>query len=70
MPRNAAGHEAYVQGKIVKREMPQEEARHYAHDAGQSEEQIAKIVGPQPTYEIVATGVAIAGADTLDPPVQ
>lgn len=70
VPRNAAGHTAYVQGRIVKREMPQEEARHYAHDAGKSDDEIAKIVGPQPTYEIVATGVAIAGADTLDAPVQ
>ena len=70
VPRNAAGHDALVYGVLNREDIPESMARHYAEDAGQSPEDIAKIVGPQPAVTMVATGVAISDATKLDAPVR
>jgi len=70
VPRNAAGREAVLVGTLKKTEIPEDWARHYAEDGGASPEEIAAIVGPQKTFELMATAVLIEGKATLDPPVQ
>lgn len=47
MPMESVGRPAVVEGELVIRELTQDEARHYAEDAGKSPAEIAKIVGPQ-----------------------
>jgi hypothetical protein len=52
IPENAAGKPVVVQGQVVVEEMSQEQARHYAEDAGKSAEEVAAIVGPQKTIRV------------------
>lgn len=56
VPRNADGSRAIVEGTLVSREMPVEEAKHYAQDEGKLGDEIT---APQKTYEITATSVEI-----------
>lgn len=59
MPKNIAGMEVIVNGKAFVNEMPVEELRHYAEDAGKSTEEIAAITEPKRTYSFEADGVLI-----------
>ena len=70
VPRNAAGHTAYARGVLKRDTIPEDLARHYAEDQGKSKEEIARIAGPQPVVTMLASGVLISDASTLDPPVQ
>lgn len=70
LPRNCDGHTAYAKGSLHRESIPEDVARHYAEDQGKSEEEIARIVGPQPSVTMLATGVMISDAATLEPPVQ
>ncbi|MEC4117171.1 DUF4920 domain-containing protein [Myroides phaeus] len=58
-PMNAAGHEVIVDGKAFVSVISVDELKHYAKDAGKSEEEIAAIVDPKVTYSFVADGIAI-----------
>jgi hypothetical protein len=58
MPLNAEG-EVVVNGKAYVSETPVEELRHYAEDAGKSEEEIAAITEPKRTYSFEADGVLL-----------
>lgn len=60
MPKNIAGMEVIVNGKAFVNEMPVDELRHYAEDAGKSAEEIAAITEPKRTYSFEADGVLIA----------
>ena len=60
MPKNIAGMEVIVNGKAFVNEMPVDELRHYAEDAGKSTEEIAAITEPKRTYSFEADGVLIA----------
>lgn len=70
VPRNASGHDAYVHGILKADRISEELARHYAEDEGRSPDDIKRIVGPQPVVTMVATGVMISDASTLDQPAD
>ncbi len=58
MPLNAEG-EVVVNGKAYVSETSVEELRHYAEDAGKSEEEIAAITEPKRTLSFEADGVLL-----------
>lgn len=58
MPLNAEG-EVIINGKAYVTETSVDELRHYAEDAGESAEEIAKITEPKKTFSFVADGVLL-----------
>lgn len=60
MPKNIAGMDVIINGKAFVNEMPVDELRHYAEDAGKATEEIAAITEPKRTYSFEADGVLIA----------
>tara|TARA_R110002049_G_scaffold244892_1_gene418732 strand:+ start:90 stop:593 length:504 start_codon:yes stop_codon:yes gene_type:complete len=58
MPLNAEG-EVVINGKAFVTETSVEELRHYAEDAGKSEEEIAAITDPKFEYRFEADGVLL-----------
>ncbi len=56
------GKTATVNGQLSKKEISVETLKHYAEDAGKSEEEIAKITSPKMEYAFVADGVIIEDA--------
>ncbi len=52
IPMDAVGKTVTVEGELEIKMIPEDEARHYAEDAGKSKEEIAKIVGPQKTLKL------------------
>ena len=59
VPKDIAGREVLVEGVAYKEETTVEELRHYAEDAGKSEEEIAKITEPVTEKKFMATGVVL-----------
>ncbi|UKM63530.1 DUF4920 domain-containing protein [Flavobacteriaceae bacterium GSB9] len=59
VPKNIMGKEVIVNGKAFVNEVPVEELRHYAEDAGKSKEDIAQITTPKRTYSFEADGVLV-----------
>lgn len=59
VPKNIAGQEVIVNGKAFVSETPVEELRHFAKDAGKSDEEIAEITEPEVTYSFLADGVLV-----------
>jgi hypothetical protein len=59
MPKDIAGKEVILNGKAFVNEVPVEEQRHYAEDAGKSKEEVAAITEPKKTYSFEADGVLI-----------
>ncbi|UAB74574.1 DUF4920 domain-containing protein [Mesoflavibacter sp. SCSIO 43206] len=59
MPKNISGEEVIVNGQAFVKEMPVEELRHYAEDAGKTKEEIEAITEPKRTYALVADGVLL-----------
>lgn len=59
MPKDIAGREVLVEGTAYKELTPVSELRHYAEDAGKSEEEIAKITEPVTELKFMASGVVI-----------
>ena len=59
MPKNIAGEEVIINGKAFVNEVPVEELRHYAEDAGKSAEAIAAITESEKTYSFEADGVLL-----------
>ncbi|MBQ0786883.1 MAG: DUF4920 domain-containing protein [Oceanihabitans sp.] len=59
MPKNIAGQEVIINGKAYVNEVPVEELRHYAEDAGKSAEEIAQITASKKTYSFEADGVLL-----------
>ncbi|GGK42842.1 MULTISPECIES: DUF4920 domain-containing protein [Flavobacteriaceae] len=57
MPLNADGREVIVNGKAFVTTTSVDELRHFAEDAGESEEEIAKIKDPKYTLSFEADGV-------------
>jgi hypothetical protein len=57
MPLNVDGREVIVNGKAFVTTTSVEELRHFAEDAGKSEEEIAKIIDPKYTLSFEADGV-------------
>jgi hypothetical protein len=56
VPRNSDGSRAIVEGVLTMREMPVDEAKHYAQDEGKTGDEITE---PTKTYEIMATSVEV-----------
>lgn len=61
IPMEAVGKTAIVEGTLVIGKFTEEEARHYAKDAGKSDAEIAKIVGPQPKITLSSPAAIIKG---------
>ena len=59
VPKNIAGQEVIVNGKAYVAETSVDELRHYAKDAGKSEEEIEGITEPERTYAFLADGVLV-----------
>ncbi len=59
MPKNIANKEVIVHGKAFVAEVSIEEQRHYAEDAGKSEEEIAAITEVEKTLSFEADGVLL-----------
>jgi hypothetical protein len=59
MPKNIADKEVIVNGKAFISEVSVEEQRHYAEDAGKSEEEIAAITEVEKTLSFEANGVLL-----------
>lgn len=58
LPKDSAGKKVYVKGTFSVAQIPQDEARHYAEDAGRD---ASTINGPQRTFAIEADGVQFLG---------
>ncbi len=59
MPKNIADKEVIVHGKAFVAEVSIEEQRHYAEDAGKSEDEIAAIIEVEKTLSFEADGVLL-----------
>jgi len=59
MPKNIAGKDVIINGLAYVNEVPVDELRHYAEDAGKSAEEIAAITSPKKTYSFEADGVLL-----------
>ncbi|MGB1308923.1 MAG: DUF4920 domain-containing protein [Oceanihabitans sp.] len=59
MPKNIAGKEVIINGKAYVNEVPVEELRHYAEDAGKTTEEIAAITESKKTFSFEADGVLL-----------
>lgn len=59
VPKDIAGKEVVVDGIAFVEEMSIEDQKHYAKDAGASQEELAKINMPKKTYGFEASGVLI-----------
>ncbi len=59
MPKDISGKEVILNGKAFVNEVPVDEQRHYAEDAGKSKEEVAAITTPKKTYSFEADGVLI-----------
>ncbi len=59
MPKDIAGRTVVVNGLAFVSEMSVEDQRHYAKDAGKSEEEIAAITVPKKTFGFEADGVVL-----------
>lgn len=59
MPKDLAGSHVIVEGKFLKRLVPEAELKHYAEDAGKSKEEIELIVGDQDMLELEVVSVDI-----------
>lgn len=59
VPKDIAGRNVVITGKAYREMTPVEELRHYAEDAGKSEEEIAAITEPKEELKFMATGVIL-----------
>ncbi|NJX16338.1 DUF4920 domain-containing protein [Tamlana crocina] len=59
VPKDITGKQVIVNGKAFVDEVPAEALRHYAQDAGKTEEEIAKITTPKRTPSFEADGVLL-----------
>lgn len=59
VPKDLAGHLVVVEGVLSEEVLTEDEARHYAEDAGKTKREIDKIKGDQRELSFEATGVRI-----------
>lgn len=59
LPMNAQGKEAIIYGDLYMETISVKELQHYAEDAGQSKEEIAKITQPEEKLRLTAKGILI-----------
>lgn len=63
MPKDIAGQEVIMNGKAFVEEVSVEEQRHYAEDAGKTQEEIDAITEPKRTLSLLSDGVLIPIAE-------
>ncbi|MCF2493787.1 DUF4920 domain-containing protein [Dyadobacter chenhuakuii] len=59
VPKDITGKTVVFEGQAQKKTIPVEHLQHYAKDAGQSQEEIAKITEPKDELTFVADGVIV-----------
>ena len=59
MPKDIAGQEVIVEGKAFVEETSVDDLKHFAEDAGKSQEEIDAITEPELTYSFISSGVLI-----------
>jgi Domain of unknown function (DUF4920) len=59
VPTSLKGRTVSVEGVLTVEELTEDEARHYAEDAGSSKEEVAAITGSQKEYSIEASSVTV-----------
>ncbi|GAA4277739.1 DUF4920 domain-containing protein [Aquimarina mytili] len=59
VPKDIENDTVIVQGRAFVSEVSVEEQRHYARDAGKSEDEIMAITAPKKTYSFISDGVLI-----------
>lgn len=67
VPKNSSGNEAIIEGVLHKKLVDVEMLKHYAADAGKSEEEIEAISEPKLQFVFEASGVIIYGDDLESP---
>ena len=63
VPKNSSGNDAVIEGALYKKLVNVEMLKHYAEDAGKSEEEINAITEPKEQFVFEASGVIIYGDD-------
>ncbi|WOI23829.1 DUF4920 domain-containing protein [Nonlabens ulvanivorans] len=66
LPKNGTDKEVILRGKAYKSVTPKDELIHYAQDAGESEEEIAKITEDKVTYAFMADGALVEEFENPD----
>ena len=61
VPMDSEGKVAIIEGKVKKSVIPVDELKHYAEDAGKSQEEIDAITEPEEKLTFLADGVLIKG---------
>lgn len=61
VPKDSDGKTAIIEGKVKKSVIPVDELKHYAEDAGKSQEEIDAITEPEEKLTFLAHGVLIKG---------
>lgn len=59
VPKDIGGKEVIIEGQAFATEVSVAELRHYAEDAGKSEEEIMKITEPEKQFAFLASGVRV-----------
>lgn len=59
MPKDIQGREVVLEGEAVVKEVSVKQQKHYAKDAGKSQEEIEKIKAPKKETQFVAKGVLV-----------
>ena len=63
VPKNSSGNDAVIEGSLYKKLVDVETLKHYAEDAGKSEEEINAITEPKEQFVFEASGLVIYGDD-------
>ena len=63
VPMEAVGKDVTVEGTLKQGTLSQSAARHFKEDAGAAQEEIERIVGPQPQLIVTGAVVAITGIE-------
>ena len=66
LPKNGANKEVVLKGKAYKSVTPKKELIHYAQDAGETKEEIAKITEDKITYSFLADGALVEEFENPD----
>jgi hypothetical protein len=59
MPKDIVGKEVVLDGETIAKEVSVQQLRHYAEDAGKSQEEINKITKPRKETQFIAKGVLV-----------
>ncbi len=64
VPKNSESAAVVAEGTLSHREIPQDEAQHYADDAAEAGEAAKKVEGPQKVWEFTATAIELRATET------